>query len=83
MKPIKVMNEIEHTIREPYDRSKGQVKKIIDLCDEVERKTGKQISFDNHRGFNHYILTLDGTEYDFSLYSNVIAALELLLKVVE
>lgn len=82
MKPIHVINEIEHSIREPYDRSKGQVKVIIDLCEKIKEKTGKEISFDNTRGWNQYVLTLDGAEYVFSLYSNVIAALELLDKLV-
>lgn len=80
MKPIKVLNEIDHVIKEPYDRSKGQIKQITDLCERIKNKTGKEITFDNRRAFNHYILMLDGVEYDFNLYRDVIAALELLDK---
>ena len=80
MKPVRVLNEIEHNLREPYDRSKGQIKQITDLCERIKDKTGKEISFDNHRGFNHYVLVHDGVEYDFNLYRDAIAALELLDK---
>lgn len=80
MRPIKVINEIEHSIKEPYDRSKGQIKQITDLIDNIASKTGKEIQFDNSRGFNHYVLILDGTEYDFNLYRDVIAALEIISK---
>lgn len=78
----KILKEIEHNIREPYDRSKGQIKQIIDLCSMIQEKTGKEISFDNSRGFNHYVLILDGEEYDFNLYRDVIAALNIILKLV-
>lgn len=78
MRPIKVINEIEHSIKEPYDRSHGQIKQITDLCDKLSSKTGKDIKFDNARGFNHYVLIVDGQEYDFNLYRDVIAALTLL-----
>lgn len=77
----KILNEINN-IKEPYDRSKGQIKEILDLCNSIKEKTGKEISFDNTKGFNHYILFLDGNEYDFNLYRDVIAALKLILEVI-
>ena len=77
----RILKEV-HNIREPYDRSKGQIKQITDLCDEISAKTSKEISFDNSRGFNHYILILDGEEYDFNLYRDVIAALTIISKLI-
>lgn len=75
----RILKEV-HNIREPYDRSKGQIKQITDLCDAVYEKTGKEIIFDNTRGFNHYVLIIDGEEYDFNIYRDVIAALNILVK---
>ena len=72
--------KIIHNIKEPYDRSKGQIKQITDLCNLIKEKTGKEIIFDNTRGWNHYVLVMDGIEYDFNIYRDVIAALELLVK---
>lgn len=78
----KILKEIEHNIREPYDRSRGQIKQVIDLCSLVYEKTGKEISFDNSRGFNRYILILDGKEYSFNLYRDAINALEMILEII-
>lgn len=75
-------SKIMHNLKEPYDRSKGQINQILELCDEISSKTGKQISFDNSRGFNHYILVLDNEEYDFNLYRDVIAALKMINKLI-
>lgn len=75
----KILKET-HNLKEPYDRSKGQIKQITDLCDTISAKTGKEITFDNSRGFNHYIIRLDGEEYDFNLYRDVIHALNILSK---
>ena len=75
----KILKET-HNLKEPYDRSKGQIKQITDLCDAISTKTGKEITFDNSRGFNHYVLVIDGEEYDFNLYRDVIAALNILSK---
>ena len=72
--------KIMHNLKEPYDRSKGQIKQITDLCEEIYKKTGKEIQFDNSRGFNHYVLILDGESYDFNLYRDAIAALEMISK---
>jgi len=77
----KILKET-HNLKEPYDRSKGQIKQIIDLCDAISAKTGKEITFDNSRGFNHYILVMDGEEYDFNLYRDVIAALTIISKLI-
>ena len=68
----------EHNLRPPVDRSKGQVDKIIQLCDEYSNKTGNELVFDNSYA-NHYKLTLNGTDYEFSLYRDVINALTMLL----
>lgn len=73
----------KHFLKEPYDRSKGQIDKIIELCETIEAKTGKFIQFDNTRGFNHYVLFMDGVVYDFNLYRDVIAALELVLACID
>lgn len=78
----KILKEIEHNIKEPYDRSKGQIKQIIDLCDLINKKTGKEIKFDNTRGWNHYVLIMDGIEYDFNIYRDVIAALKLIAELI-
>ena len=75
-KLIDSLNE-EHSIRPRYDRSRGQIDKIIQLCDEVSKKINTEISFSNQAG-NHYILDIDGVTYDFNLYRDVIQALELL-----
>lgn len=72
------VNESNHMVREPYDRSKGQIQQIIDLCDSIESKTGENIVFDNTRGFNHYVLIYKGETYDFNLYRDAIAALKML-----
>lgn len=72
-----------HLLKEPYDRSKGQIGKILELCETIYAKTGKFIQFDNTRNFNHYVLVMDGVEYDFNLYRDVIAALELVLACIE
>ena len=77
----KILKET-HSLKEPYDRSKGQIKQITDLCDAISAKTGKEITFDNSRGFNHYILVMDGEEYDFNLYRDVIAALTIISKLI-
>lgn len=68
----------EHTLRAPYDRSKGQIDQIISLCDECKNKLGKEIVFDNTWA-NHYKLIVDGNEFEFSMYKDVINALKLLL----
>lgn len=68
----------EHNLRTPYDRSKGQINQIITLCDEYTSKTGKSIDFDNTWA-NHYKLILDGNEFEFTMYRDVINALRLLL----
>ncbi len=75
----RILKEV-HSIKEPYDRSRGQIKQITDLCDTIYQKTGKEITFDNTKGFNHYVLVIDGEEYDFNLYRDVIAALNILIK---
>ena len=77
----KILKET-HNLKEPYDRSRGQIKQITDLCDAISAKTGKEITFDNSRGFNHYILILNGEEYDFNLYRDVIAALTIISKLI-
>lgn len=74
--------KILHNLKEPYDRSRGQIKQITDLCDAISAKTGKEITFDNSRGFNHYVLIMDGEEYDFNLYRDVIAALTIISKLI-
>ena len=71
--------KIIHNLREPYDRSRGQVEDIIKLCDIIYEKTGKKISFDNEYA-NHYKLTLDNKEYTFTVYRDVIAALNLIVE---
>lgn len=77
----KILKET-HNLKEPYDRSRGQIKQITDLCDAISAKTGKEITFDNSRGFNHYVLIMDGEEYDFNLYRDVIAALTIISKLI-
>lgn len=77
----KILKET-HNLKEPYDRSRGQIGQIVQLCDEIKQKTGKEITFDNSRGFNHYILIVDGVEYDFNLYRDVIAALKIILSII-
>lgn len=77
----KILKET-HNLKEPYDRSRGQIKQITDLCDAISAKTGKEIIFDNSRGFNHYVLIMDGEEYDFNLYRDVIAALTIISKLI-
>lgn len=39
----KILKET-HNLKEPYDRSKGQIKQITDLCDTISAKTGKEIT---------------------------------------
>ena len=77
----KILKET-HNLKEPYDRSRGQIKQITDLCDAIYEKTGKEIIFDNTRGFNHYVLIIDGEEYDFNIYRDVIAALTIISKLI-
>lgn len=69
----------EHTIKEPYDRSKGQIGQIIELCKMYNEKTGKNLDFDNTIA-NHYKLILDGAEFEFTMYKDVINALKFILQ---
>lgn len=69
----------EHTIKEPYDRSKGQIGQILELCKMYSEKTGKDLDFDNTRA-NHYKLILDGNEFEFTMYKDVINALKFILQ---
>lgn len=70
------LNE-DHNIKSPYDRSKGQVSLIIELCDSLSEQTGKQISFDNTWA-NHYKLTVDNSVFSFTTYKDLINALEII-----
>ena len=73
---IKELNE--HEIREPYDRSKGQIKQVVDLCNAYSEKTGNEITFSNAYA-NHYTLTVNGEVFEFNIYRDVINALKLAL----
>ena len=68
----------EHTLKQPYDRSKGQIDQIVALCEECKSKLGIDITFDNTWS-NHYKLTANENEFEFTMYKDVINALKLLL----
>lgn len=68
----------EHEIREPYDRSRGQIQQVLDLCEKYKSKYNKEIIFSNNFP-NHYSLEVDNKKFEFSLYKDVINALELTL----
>ena len=66
-----------HNIKSPYDRSKGKINQIIELCDSLSKQIGKQVSFDN-TWVNHYKLTIDNSEFSFTTYNDLINALEII-----
>lgn len=68
----------EHNIKPSYDRSRGQVAQIVELCNEYTSRFGRELIFDNEYA-NHYKLILDGKEYEFLIYKDVINALNMLL----
>lgn len=68
----------EHNLKVPYDRSKGQIDIIMQMCEEYTQKTGNSIEFDNTWA-NHYKLILNNEEFEFTMYKDVINALKLLL----
>lgn len=74
---INVLNE-DHNIRAPYDRSRGQIDNILNLCDTISEKIGRTITFDNTYS-NHYRLNIDDKNYEFGVYRDVINALEILI----
>lgn len=76
---MNLYESLQHNLRNPYDRSAGQIDQILSLCEDVYNKTGKEITFDNTRGANKYILIVDGVDYTFALYRDVIDALKLIL----
>lgn len=76
----KPFNEsFNHELREPHDRSKEKIDRILALTDELYSKSGKEINF-NNKIPNKYTLTLDGETYTFYVYQDIINALELLNK---
>lgn len=75
---IEAMNEGAHNLRAPVDRSRGQIDNIISICQTIQDKTGKEIIFDNTYS-NHYKLIIDDRELEFTVYKDVINALNLIL----
>lgn len=75
---INALQEQEHNLRTPYDRSRGQINSIVELCDEIKTKTGKDIAFNNIEA-NNYKLIIDGKEFSFTIYRDVINALNVLM----
>lgn len=75
---INAMNEGAHNLRAPVDRSRGQIDSIIALCETIQEKTGKEVTFDNTYS-NHYKISIDNSEYEFTVYRDVINALNLIL----
>ena len=68
----------EHNIRPAYDRSKGQIDQVLELCNKYSDKTGNDLVFDNLYA-NHYKLILNNIEYEFTTYKDVTNALLLML----
>ena len=68
----------EHEIREPYDRSRGQIQQVLDLCEQYKNKYNKEITFSNTWA-NHYKLTVNEQDFEFTVYKDVINALKLAL----
>lgn len=75
---INAMNEGAHNLRAPIDRSRGQIDNILALCETIQEKTGKEVTFDNTYS-NHYKISIDNNEYEFTVYRDVINALNLIL----
>lgn len=74
---IKAISE-DHNIRAPYDRSKGQVSQIIELCNEINKRSGTEVFFDNNYA-NHYKILIGEQEFAFNTYRDVINSLKILL----
>ena len=75
---INAMNEGAHNLRAPIDRSRGQIDNILALCETIQEKTDKEVTFDNTYS-NHYKISIDNSEYEFTVYRDVINALNLIL----
>ena len=77
----KVVNEVEHTIRRGYRSDvNGQLNLIVDLINKIEEKTGAALYFDNTIP-NKYVIEFNGNRYEFNLYRDIIAALNLILEI--
>ena len=70
-----------HNIKRGYRTDiNEQIDEIIKTIEKVEKKFNVKIMFDNTRA-NKYTLTINDNNYSFSLYRDVLNALNMLLQI--